>query len=310
MLLMEQVKKSYGQTVALDGLNLSIQKGQLYGFVGPNGAGKTTAIKMIAGLLLPDSGNLWIDGIDGIKEKEELKARIGYVPDFFGVYDNLKTREYMEFFGSIYGIEGKGAKRYIQELLELVDLTDKLEEYVDHLSRGMKQRLCLARSLIHKPSLLILDEPASGLDPRARYEMKKILRNLIERDMTILISSHILPELAEMCTNIGIIDKGKMILDGTVEHILNQVESANPLVIRFVEKLQQGVEVLKNNPYTDEIAIRGNSVSITFRGDEEEEATLLSTLVERGIGVSSFTREVGNLESLFMQITNHSKEEL
>lgn len=307
---MEQVKKSYGQTVALDGLNLSIQKGQLYGFVGPNGAGKTTAIKMIAGLLLPDSGNLWIDGIDGIKEKEELKARIGYVPDFFGVYDNLKTREYMEFFGSIYGIEGKGAKRYIQELLELVDLTDKLEEYVDHLSRGMKQRLCLARSLIHKPSLLILDEPASGLDPRARYEMKKILRNLIERDMTILISSHILPELAEMCTNIGIIDKGKMILDGTVEHILNQVESANPLVIRFVEKLQQGVEVLKNNPYTDEIAIRGNSVSITFRGDEEEEATLLSTLVERGIGVSSFTREVGNLESLFMQITNHSKEEL
>lgn len=307
---MENVRKSYDQTTALDGLNLSIDKGQLYGFVGPNGAGKTTAIKMIAGLLLPDSGIIRVDGIDGVKENETLKDRIGYVPDFFGVYDNLKTREYMEFFASIYGIEGKKARTIIRELLELVNLSDKAEEYVDHLSRGMKQRLCVARSLIHDPSLLVLDEPASGLDPRARYEMKNILKDLITRGMTILISSHILPELAQMCTNVGIIDKGKLVMEGPIEHILQRLEAANPLVIRFIENPQDGVEIIRNNPYTEEIVIKGNSVFITFRGNEEEEALLLADLIQKGIPVSSFTREAGNLESLFMQIINHSEEEL
>lgn len=309
MLLMENVRKSYGQTVALDGLNLSIGTGQLYGFVGPNGAGKTTTIKMIAGLLLPDSGIIHIDGIDGVKEKDRLKDRIGYVPDFFGVYDNLKTREYMEFFASIYGFEGREAKTIIGELLELVQLEDKGEEYVDYLSRGMKQRLCLARSLIHGPSLLVLDEPASGLDPRARYDMKNILKGLVARGTTILISSHILPELAQVCTNVGIIDKGKIVMEGTIEQILQRLESANPLVIRFIEKHQEGIEVIKNNPYTDEIVIKENSVFITFRGNEEEEALLLAEMIQKGIPVSSFTREAGNLESLFMRITNEAREE-
>lgn len=303
MLHMQDVHKQYGKSIALDGLNLSIQKGEIYGFVGPNGAGKTTAMKIISGLLLPDSGQVLVDGIDAIAEKDRLKSKIGYVPDFFGVYDNLKVYEYLEFFASIYGIDGAVSKAKTKELLALVNLSDKENQYVDHLSRGMKQRLCLARSLVHDPCFLILDEPASGLDPRARYEMKEILKNLKEHGKTILISSHILPELAQMCTNIGIIDKGRLVTTGTVDHILAKIESSNPLVMKFLQNQEIALAILKEHPLADNIAIRENSVSIVFKGNEEEEADLLASFLARGVKVSSFTREGGNLESLFMQIT-------
>lgn len=307
MLDLENVHKNYGKVTALDGLNITINKGEIFGFVGPNGAGKTTAMKIISGLLLPDSGRVKVAGVDALKENHVLKEKIGYIPDFFGVYDNLKVNEYMEFFGSIYGMEGEKAKKLSLELLDLVNLSDKAEQYVDHLSRGMKQKLCLARSLLHNPELLILDEPASGLDPRARYEMKEILKNLRQLGKTILISSHILPELAQMCTNIGVIDKGKMVMTGTVDHIFHEMESANPLVIRFTRNHERALEILKENPLADNIAIRNKSISITFKGNEEEEARLLSTFIQEGVMVSSFTREEGSLESLFMQIT--AKEE-
>lgn len=306
MVRIEGLNKTYGSFKALDNLNLSIEKGELFGFVGPNGAGKTTTMRIISGLLRADSGTVMVSGIDARKEPGRLKSKIGYMPDFFGVYDNLKALEYMEFFASIYGIVGSDARKLCLELMELVNLSDKADSYVDGLSRGMKQRLCLARSLVHNPDLLILDEPASGLDPRARFEMKGILRNLSDMGKTIIVSSHILPELAEMCTNIGIIEHGKMVMSGTVDSILSSMNRQNPLIIRVVEERDHTIRLLKEHPLVESLSLSEQDIYVSFRGEEREEAELLAYLIKGGAGISSFTREQGNLESVFMQITEES----
>jgi ABC-2 type transport system ATP-binding protein len=303
MLRINNLVKRYGKFTALDGLNLSIEKGELFGFVGPNGAGKTTTMKIISGLLKADVGEVFVDDVDARNDNRNLKKKIGFMPDFFGVYDNLKTYEYMEFYASMYGLIGNDAKKLCNELLDLVNLSDKVDNYVDGLSRGMKQRLCLARSLVHQPELLVLDEPASGLDPRARFEMKGILKNLNEMGKTIIISSHILPELAQMCTSIGIIEKGQMVVQGTVDDIMCTLNSSNPLVIRFLDGKEKGVRILKENLMVENISIKHQNVSVGFRGGNEEEAILLKTLITNDVKICSFTREEGNLESLFMQIT-------
>lgn len=309
MLEIKDLYKRYGKFTALNGLNLEIEKGELFGFVGPNGAGKTTTMRIMAGLLKADSGSVVIDGIDAVKDPDKIKEKIGYMPDFFGVYDNLKAMEYMEFYASIYGIEGLEAKELCRDLMKLVNLEDKEDFYVDSLSRGMKQRLCLARSLVHNPELLILDEPASGLDPRARFEMKEILKNLSSMGKTIIISSHILPELAEMCTSIGIVEHGKMVVKGTVDDIMAQLSASNPLFIRFASGKQEAIRLLKENPLIESISIQEDSVAVGFRGGAEEEAHLLAGLVSAGIGVCQFGREEGSLESLFMQLTKEDEDE-
>ncbi|MDF2609459.1 MAG: transporter [Lachnospiraceae bacterium] len=309
MLEIKNLTKRYGKFTALNNLNLHINQGEIFGFVGPNGAGKTTAMKIIAGLLTCDTGEVYVDGIGVKANPQEIKKKIGYMPDFFGVYDNLKAIEYMEFFASIYGIEGKEARDISLRLIDLVDLTDHADSYVDSLSRGMKQRLCLARSLIHNPELLILDEPASGLDPRARYEMKEIIKKLHEQGKTIVISSHILPELAQMCTNIGIIENGKMAVTGTVEEILAAKGSMGPLVMRIGENLELAVRILKEDPRAKNISILENSISAIYLGDEKEQANLLSAIVSQGVKVSCFGRESNSLESLFLQITGQEDRE-
>lgn len=309
MLEIENLYKYYGSFAALGGLNLSIKKGELFGFVGPNGAGKTTTMRIISGLLKADSGSVLVDGVDALRDLKHLKDKIGYMPDFFGVYDNLKAIEYMEFYASIYGITGNEARKLCLELMELVNLGDKAQNYVDDLSRGMKQRLCLARSLIHNPELLILDEPASGLDPRARFEMKEILRNLIDMGKTILISSHILPELAEMCTSIGVIQNGQMALCGAVEEIMTMMASSNPLVITMVDDVERAVTFLKEQPLVDNLSYKDMQIRVDFKGDAAEEAWLLAGLVSQKLPVRSFMREEGNLESLFMQITQNGDDD-
>ncbi|HBA96979.1 MAG TPA: ABC transporter ATP-binding protein [Lachnospiraceae bacterium] len=303
MVEIENLYKHYGKFVALDHLDLSIEKGELFGFVGPNGAGKTTTMRIISGLLKADGGQAHIAGIDALKDSQSLKRKIGYMPDFFGVYDNLKAIEYMEFYASIYGITGKKSKDLCLELMDLVNLSDKAEFYVDSLSRGMKQRLCLARSLVHNPELLILDEPASGLDPRARFEMKGILRNLHDMGKTIVISSHILSELAEMCTTIGIIDKGRIVTKGSVEDIMRKLNTTNPLKIHVIENIESAVRVLKENPQVESLSIDGTDITVSLEGSEEEEAELLAELVKNGIKVVSYVRETGNLEEVFMMVT-------
>lgn len=308
MVRIDGLTKNYGDFRALDGLALRIEPGELFGFVGPNGAGKTTTMRIISGLLRADAGEVMVAGVDARREPRGLKEKIGYMPDFFGVYDNLKTLEYMEFFASIYGIEGREAERLCLELLDLVNLADKAEFYVDGLSRGMKQRLCLARSLVHNPELLILDEPASGLDPRARFEMKGILKSLQEMGKTIIVSSHILPELAEMCNTIGIIEHGKMVVTGTVDAIMEGMNRTNPLVIRVVEHQDEAVRILKENPLVENLSLSERDIFVGFSGEEAEEARILTDLVGHGVVVSSFAREKGSLESVFMQITENLED--
>lgn len=310
MLKIHQLKKNYGNFCALDGLDIEIKEERIFGFVGPNGAGKTTTMKIMAGLLKADSGEVFIKGIDALRKPGLLKEFIGYMPDFFGVYDNLKVTEYMEFYAQAYGLEGFKARQIYMELLDLVGLGDKLNYYVDGLSRGMKQRLCLARALIHNPALVILDEPASGLDPRTRYEFKETLKNLKQSGKTVIVSSHILLEIAEVCTDIGIIEQGKMVVTGTMEEILTQVNVSKPLLITVCDEVERAVKLLRANPLVQTLTAQGNEISAGFHGESREEAQLLSQLVEAGIRICGFTRQQGNLESVFMEITGNNKKRM
>mgnify|MGYP002770575188 FL=1 len=307
MVEIRNLTKTYGKYRALNNLNLHIDKGEIFGFVGPNGAGKTTTMRIICGLLQADWGEVYVDGIDSLNHNELIKRKVGYVPDFFGVYDNFKVMEYMDFYGSMYGIDGEAVRKTSLGLLDLVNLSDKADSYVDGLSRGMKQRLCVARALIHNPQLLILDEPASGLDPRARFELKEIMKNLGAMGKTIIISSHILPELGEMCTSIGVMEKGNLIANGKVEEITKQSRQANPLTIQILENKDQAIQILRQTPQVQKLSIRDNEIIIAFYGEEADMAQLLSNLILSGVKVSGFHREEGNLETLFLEITGGEK---
>jgi ABC-2 type transport system ATP-binding protein len=307
MLEIRNLRKNYGKYTAVNDLSLSVEKGEIFGFVGPNGAGKTSTMKIIAGLMPATSGAVYVDGIDVINDGKRVKEKIGYMPDFFGVYDDLKVNEYLEFYASIYGINGKESKKICNDLLELVDLTSKENAYVDSLSRGMKQRLCLARSLVHNPELLILDEPASGMDPRARFEMKEILRSLKDMGKTIIISSHILPELAELCNTIGIIEKGSIVIKGTVEEIMLNLYNSRPIKIKVLSGLAEAIAILKEIPKVDRITAEGNTITVAFSGSEEEVSKLLGILISKKVTVVSFGQSEGNLEEIFMKVTEKAE---
>lgn len=308
LLEIRNLTKNYGKFRALNGLNMEIKEGELFGFVGPNGAGKTTTIKIIAGLLKADFGQMILGGVDLTKDAARLKESIGYVPDYFGVYDNLKAMEYMEFYASTYGLVGKEVRELCLELMEITGLEGKENQYVDTLSRGMQQRLCLARALVHNPKLLILDEPASGLDPNSRVGMKNILMELAMNGKTILISSHILSELSEMCSSIGIIQKGEMILQGRIEEMVSSVNTMNPLMIHVLERQAEAVSFLREHPLVKTLAIAGNEFQIIFEGDAKEETYLLQEMIKKGLPVISFGRKKDNLESIYMKITKEGEE--
>ena len=303
MLEMKELVKRYGNFTAVDHLTLTVPDGSIYGFVGPNGAGKTTTMRIMAGLLQATEGSIWMDDVDMTKNPRLLRTKIGYMPDFFGVYDNLKVTDYMDFYAGTYEITYKERQDIIDGLLDIVDLSHKKEAYVDSLSRGMKQRLCLARSLIHDPKLLILDEPASGLDPRARVEMKEILKQLQSMGKTVVISSHILPELAEMCTEVGIINQGKLAAQGTVQDIMRQLTQKRIIYVRPLAEVSKTVEILREMPVVKEITENTSDLEFVFDGSEEMLAEILKHLVESGIGIVSFREKEGNLEEIFMQVT-------
>src|SRR5918997_1059673 len=232
----ENLRKEYKNLVAVRGLSLTLDAGDIFGFIGPNGAGKTTTIKMLATLLEPKSGVARVDGIDVTEDPQEVRARIGYMPDAFGVYDDFKVWEYLDFFATAYRIPRDDRPSLIDDVLELTTLTEKKDAYVEELSRGMKQRLCLAKTLVHDPKVLLLDEPASGLDPRARIEIKELLKELKSMGKTILVSSHILPELADFCNKIGIVEQGELVAAGPVEQIMEQVHGARVYDARLPEE--------------------------------------------------------------------------
>ncbi|AYV65982.1 MULTISPECIES: ABC transporter ATP-binding protein [Niallia] len=304
MIEIKGLSKKYGKFTALEPLDLQIEAGCVFGFVGQNGAGKSTTFSILATLLAPTSGTATINGADIIKQPKEVRKQLGYMPDFFGVYDQLKAEEYLDFYGASYGISAAQREKLIPQLLELVNLSHKRKEYVDLLSRGMKQRLCLARSLIHDPAVLILDEPASGLDPRARIEMREILKELKNMGKTILISSHILPELAEMCDVIGILDQGKLVAQGTVSAIQQQLQSEKIISVKTFD-IQKTIEFLEESPRISKIEVLedGKVIQFLFKGGDKAQQELLKTAIQKEIPIISFSEMESNLEDVFMEIT-------
>ena len=298
-----ELNKKYGKFTALDSLSMNITENSIFGFVGPNGAGKTTTMKIMAGLLKADSGSIFVNGEDILKNPKSIREKIGYMPDFFGVYDDLKVTEYMDFYAGMYYIPYADRPELIDNLLEIVDLSNKKDSYVDGLSRGMKQRLCLARSLIHDPDLLILDEPASGLDPRARVEMKEILKRLREMGKTIIISSHILPELAEMCSEIGIIDQGKLVTQGTVNDIMNRLQKKRVVRIKTSSAVEQLIRILKEQASVKDITENADNIEFVFEGKNDDLTSILRNVIMNGIPIYSFSENEGNLEEIFMTVT-------
>ncbi|MFD1929044.1 ATP-binding cassette domain-containing protein [Sporosarcina siberiensis] len=306
MIEIKGLTKKYGNFYALNNLTITLEEGTVFGFVGSNGAGKSTTFLILATLLQPTSGEVFIDGVSIRENPTAIRKLIGYMPDFFGVYDQLKAEEYLDFYGASYGIPEIERKKLIPQLLELVNLADKGNEYVDLLSRGMKQRLCLARSLIHDPKILILDEPASGLDPRARVEMRDILKTLKKMGKTILISSHILPELAEMCDEIGVIDNGVLIAHGSVEEIQAKLHGERVITVRLSESDRQtAVAFFEDEPLVANIKhlTNENEFTFTYNGTKEDQVALLKRAVLSNLPILSFTEHITNLEDVFMEIT-------
>lgn len=308
MLYINDLTKNYGSFTAVNHLSLHIPEGDLFGFVGPNGAGKTTTIRIVCGLLRASGGSVRIGSTAAAVGSRAMKRMIGYVPDFFGVYDNLKVREYMDLYGSMYGMYSRDIAKLTDDLLELVNLSDKKEVYVDTLSRGMKQRLCVARALLHNPSLLILDEPSSGLDPRARVEMKELLKNLHSMGKTIVISSHILSELSEMCNSIGIMNHGQLITAGKIEDIMQQVAGGKRMHIQVASGMESAVRIMKEQAGARIESVRENEIIILFGGADEEISALIGRMIQEQVVLTGFYREEGSLESLFMQLTGGGEQ--
>jgi ABC-2 type transport system ATP-binding protein len=332
--------RRFGQLVAVDNLNLQVPAGSLYGLIGPNGAGKTTTLRMLAGLLEPSSGQILLNGTPlGLPQwggSRGVQRQIGYMPDFFGVYEDMLVWEYLDFFARCYGLPSERRRRVTDELLELVDLAEKRDAYVETLSRGMRQRLCLAHALVHDPSILLLDEPASGLDPRARVEMRELLRELSAMGKTVLVSSHILAELAELCDSVGIIEKGRLVAGGPLDEITRRLKW-NPegskgqgctLRLKIISDRSQAEAVLRDQPGVIELRVLGKEAGIRelgdfskdtpnplipaseleleFLGEEAAAADLLATLIARGVKVVSFTEVTTDLEEVFLHLTQES----
>jgi ABC-2 type transport system ATP-binding protein len=295
--------RRFGKTTAVDDLNLNVPAGSLFGLIGPNGAGKTTTLRMLAGLLQPTSGRIVINGQVANHDWLELQRQIGYMPDFFGVYEDMLVWEYLDFFARCYDLPPTRRRQVTDELLELVDLAEKREAYVQTLSRGMRQRLCLAHALVHDPQVLLLDEPASGLDPRARVEMRELLRELSAMGKTVVVSSHILMELAELCDSVGIIEKGRLVASGPLDEITRQAKQERTLRLKVISDQSQAETVLRDQPGIGQIYETNNYLEVKFLGDDEATADLLATLVARGVRMASFSEVTSGLEDVFLRLT-------
>ncbi len=305
--------KRYGKLAALKGLDFTVEEGTVFGFVGPNGAGKTTTMRILATLLRPTAGEAWVAGHSVLEERRDVRRAIGYMPDFFGVYGDMKVWEYLDFFAACYEIPAETRQRLVGDLLELVDLAHRRDDYVDALSRGMKQRLCLARALAHDPQVLILDEPASGLDPRARVEIRELLRELQAMGKTIFVSSHILSEIGEVCTHIGIIEAGELVAAGTLAEMRTAGLAAGLIRARRVvrvgltERVEEARAWLADRPdvvQVEPVVDNGEGdLLVTFAGGDESLARLLTQLVSAGFSVVMFREETSDLEDVFMRLT-------
>ncbi|WP_119072418.1 ABC transporter ATP-binding protein [Aggregatilinea lenta] len=304
----DNLVKVYGKLTAVNGVSLRVPRGAIYGFVGPNGAGKTTTMRILTTLITPTSGTASVAGYSVLQNQREVRRAIGYMPDFFGVYDDMKVWEYLDFFAACYEIPERERPALVSDLLALVDLSHRSDDMVEKLSRGMKQRLSLARTLAHDPEVLILDEPASGLDPRARIEIRELLVEMARMGKTIFFSSHILADVAEICTHLGIIEGGQMVAQGTVSEIRQQLMPAREIIITLLNRIDEAKATLATVEgvagVVDLPTEQGRGrVRVEFTGTDEAVSDLLLALSSRGIPVVSFSEETRDLESVFMRAT-------
>lgn len=295
--------KRYGKLVALNNLHLNIEEGECFGYIGPNGAGKTTTIKVLATLLQPTWGEARICGHVVGYESRKIRPLIGYVPDFFGAYEEVVVQEYLEFFASAYGITGKQRARVVNDVLELTDLVFKRDAHVDSLSRGMQQRLSVARVLLHDPKVLLLDEPASGLDPRARIEMRELLKELRRMGKTIIISSHILHELAELCTTIGIIERGELLFHGSIEEIIRRVKTGTKLHVRVTEQQDLAALLLERKPGIKSVDLLDGHLVVELEKQTHDFSGIARILLDNNFKIQEIKEEEVNLETAFMRLT-------
>ncbi|NUP89682.1 MAG: ABC transporter ATP-binding protein [Candidatus Sumerlaeia bacterium] len=305
MIVCKGLTKQYKDLVALRDLTMTISQGDIFGYIGPNGAGKTTTIKILATLIKPTSGYAEICNCNVLTQPDDVKRVIGYMPDFFGVYDDMKVWEYLDFFGAAYKIDRAKRRKIIDDVLEITDLTGKKNDFVEALSRGMKQRLCLAKTLVHDPQVLLLDEPASGLDPRARIEMRELLKELRRLGKTILISSHILTELADFCNTIGILERGELLAAGEVSAIMGQMEGARKveITIRDAARASEAHDLLTAHGGVRSVQIDGNEIVVDVDVTVDDVSFINELLLANGIKITAFRESEVDLEDIFMKIT-------
>jgi ABC-2 type transport system ATP-binding protein len=305
MIKTSQLTKKYDEMYAIHDIDLDLGKGDLFGFIGPNGAGKTTTMRIIATLLTPTYGEAYVCGHSIYTHPKEIRRLVGYMPDFFGVYDDMTVIEYLEFFAAAYRIAPQARRKRCDEMLEVVDLEFKRDAYANTLSRGQTQRLGLARVLLHDPAVLLLDEPLSGLDPRARIEMRALMRRLGSMGKTIIVSSHILPELADVCNKVGIIDSGVLIANDDVTSIIRQVR---PNMVILVEpanpsRIDEAARLLSNDAMVQTVDVSAGTLRIMLKEYDADYSSLATLLVNNGIAIRRFSEEEINLESAFMAFT-------
>lgn len=304
MLEVKNLRKEYGPLTAVRGISFSLQPGDIFGFIGSNGAGKTTTIRMISTLLEPTSGTAVLNGADVRTNPMQVRRMLGYMPDFFGLYDDVKVWEYLDFFAAIYQVPVRERMKVIDNVLELTDLTVKKNAFVQSLSRGMQQRLCLARCLVHDPQLLLLDEPASGLDPRARAELKELIAELGRMGKIVIVSSHILPELADFCNTVGIIEKGDLLAFGPVGQIIQGIQSTRVLRVRFIGTNGELKHFVEGRPHVQSVELAGDGeLRVEFASGEEDQADLLKSIIQADFKVIGFREEEADLEDVFLRLT-------
>ncbi len=315
-----QISRWFGKTKAVDEVSFDVQPGEVFGFIGPNGAGKTTSMRILATLDIPSHGDAWVDGFSVVDDPDHVRRRLGFMPDGFGTYQNVNCEEYLDFFARAYGLRGKERRAALRNVMGFTQLDTMASKPVNGLSKGMKQRLCLGRTLIHNPSVLILDEPAAGLDPRARIELREMITELADQGKSLLISSHILTELAEMCDRVGIIEQGKLLAVGTVEEILSgkalgentvssegieerQAQPLVPIAITVIDRAEELKDWLSQYEGVEQLRIVGKNVTFDFDAGLDQQADLLRNLIENDFRVISFTTKQRSLEDAFLHVT-------
>ncbi len=303
MIETRNLTKRYGDLIAVNNINLRLEDGDVFGFIGPNGSGKTTTMRMVATLLNPDHGEAYVCGKSIYTNQEEIRRLVGFMPDFFGVYDDMTVIEYLEFFAAAYRIDGADRRKVAEEKLEIVDMTFKRDAMVSQLSRGQTQRIGLARTLLHDPQVLLLDEPASGLDPRARIEIRNMLKRLGEMKKTVIVSSHILPELADVCTHVGIIEKGNLLFDGNVAEVMKKARERVRLHIQVDGDMQRAAKMIGENDASENTKVENDMIVVTLKPEVEDYSFLSKLIIENGFGLKLFREEEVNLETAFMELT-------